>query len=95
MVFTADEHVMLRDPSCVAGVLSRKNPEMMNTTAGVLKAHGFEEDSRFISGILPCVYFLMLYMDLELKYELTSSQEATLLVHVIQKNKQNNEYIIS
>ena len=86
---------MLRDPSCVAGVLSSKTPEMMNTTAGVLKAHGFEKDSRFISGILPCVYFLVLYMDLVLKYELTASQEATLLVHVIRTYRQNNEYIIS
>ena len=46
---------MLMDPSCVAGVLSSKTPDVMSTITSVLKAHGFERYSRFIAGTHPCV----------------------------------------
>ena len=44
---------MLRDPSDVVRVQRTKSPEVMDRTAKVLSAHGFEKESRFLSGKHP------------------------------------------
>ena len=45
-----DEEEMLRAPCDVVRVQRGKPPKVMNKTATFLKAHGFEEESKFLSG---------------------------------------------
>ena len=49
-LITSDECRWLHDIHDVVRVQSGKSPEVMSTTAVVLRRHGFEEESRLLAG---------------------------------------------
>ena len=52
LVITGFESKELRDVSSVVRAQSKKSPEVMVTTAAILKRHGFEKESEVLSGRL-------------------------------------------
>ena len=49
-VITGFESRDLKDPSAVVKLQSKKSPEMMVTTADILRAHGFANESQILTG---------------------------------------------
>ena len=49
-VITGFESSKLKDPSAVVRLQSKKSPEMMVTTADILRAHGFANESQPLIG---------------------------------------------
>ena len=49
-LITSEERRRLIDPSRVVKVQSGKSPEVLTRTADVLRRHGFEEETKLLSG---------------------------------------------